>query len=56
MPTAVSREKHSCKLCLAGREKAALSKVKAIYDLTGRKIDVPTKGIYIINRKKVLVK
>ena len=28
MPTAVSREKHSCKLCLAGREKAALSKRK----------------------------
>ena len=56
MPTAVSREKHSCKLCLAGREKAALSKVKTNYDLTGRKIDVPTKGIYIINGKKTFIK
>ena len=30
--------------------------VKGIYDLIGRKIDVPTKGIYIINGKKILVK
>ncbi|MBQ2787605.1 MAG: hypothetical protein IJF00_06585, partial [Bacteroidaceae bacterium] len=27
-----------------------------IYDLTGRRIENPTKGIYIINGKKVLVK
>ena len=31
--------------------------VKAIYDLTGRKIETITKGgIYIVNGKKVLVK
>ena len=36
-----------------GRRK---SKVKAIYDLQGRKIETPDKGIYIINGKKVLVK
>ena len=27
-----------------------------IYDLQGRKIENPTKGIYIINGKKVFVK
>ena len=31
-------------------------KVKAIYDLQGRKIENPTKGIYIIDGKKTLVK
>ena len=31
-------------------------KVKAIYDLQGRKIENPTKGIYIINGKKTLIK
>ncbi len=30
--------------------------IKAIYDLTGRKIETPNKGIYIINGKKLLVK
>ena len=30
--------------------------VKAIYDLQGRKVAEPTKGIYIIDGKKVLVK
>ena len=30
--------------------------VKGIFDLAGRKVDNPTKGIYIINDKKVLVK
>ena len=30
--------------------------VKAVYDLQGRKIANPTKGIYIINGKKMLVK
>ena len=30
--------------------------VKAVYDLQGRKIANPTKGIYIINGKKVLIK
>ena len=31
-------------------------KVKGIFDLQGRKIENPSKGIYIINGKKVLVK
>ncbi len=31
-------------------------KVKTIYDLQGRKIENPTKGIYIINGRKVLIK
>ena len=30
--------------------------VKAIYDLQGRKVDTSSKGLYIINGKKVLVK
>lgn len=30
--------------------------VKAIYDLQGRRVDFPSKGIYIIDGKKVLVK
>ena len=30
--------------------------VKAVYDLQGRKVENPTKGIYIINGNKVLVK
>ena len=29
---------------------------KAIYDLSGRKVETPTRGIYIIGGKKVLVK
>ena len=32
------------------------AKSKAIYDLTGRKVESPTRGIYIIDGKKVLVK
>ncbi len=31
-------------------------KVKGIYDLQGRKIDTPTKGLYIIDAKKTLIK
>ena len=31
-------------------------KVKTIYDLQGRKVNTPSKGLYIINGKKVLVK
>ena len=30
--------------------------VKAIYDLQGRKVETPSKGIYIVDGKKVLVK
>ena len=30
--------------------------VKAVYDLAGRRIENPTRGIYIIDGKKVLVK
>jgi hypothetical protein len=32
------------------------NEVKAIYDLTGRRVEVAERGIYIINGKKVLVK
>ena len=31
-------------------------KIKAIYDLQGRKVDAPTKGIYIIDGKKIIFK
>ena len=31
-------------------------KVKTVYDLQGRKVENPAKGIYIVNGKKVLVK
>lgn len=31
-------------------------KVEAVYDLQGRKVETPAKGLYIINGKKVLVK
>ena len=30
--------------------------VKTIYDLQGRKVEVPSKGLYIINGKKVFIK
>ena len=30
--------------------------VKTVYDLQGRKVEVPTKGIYIVNGNKVLIK
>ena len=36
--------------------KAENGNVKTIYDLQGRKVDTPSKGLYIINGKKVLVK
>ena len=36
--------------------KAENGNVKAIYDLQGRKVDTPSKGIYIIDGKKVLIK
>ena len=36
--------------------KGESGKVKTIYDLTGRKVENPAKGIYIINGNKVLVK
>ena len=39
-----------------GEVKGENGEVKAIYDLTGRKVEGPTKGIYIIDGKKVLVK
>jgi hypothetical protein len=31
-------------------------KVEAVYDLQGRKVNAPAKGIYIVNGKKILVK
>ena len=36
--------------------KGETEKVKGIYDLTGRKVEIPTRGIYIINGKKTLIK
>ena len=35
--------------------KAENGNVEVIYDLLGRKVDVPSKGLYIINGKKVVV-
>ncbi len=31
-------------------------KVKSIYDLQGRRVEAPTKGLYIIDGKKILIK
>ena len=31
-------------------------KVKGFYDLQGRKVETPTRGIYIINGKKIFIK
>lgn len=39
-----------------GEVKGEDGKVKTIYDLQGRKVEVPSKGLYIIDGKKVLVK
>ena len=36
--------------------KTESGKVKAIYDLQGRKVEYPTNGIYIVDGKKVFVK
>ena len=36
--------------------KSEKGKVKTVYDLQGRKVETPSKGIYIIDGKKVLVK
>ena len=36
--------------------KSETGKVKAIYDLQGREVKTPSKGIYIINGKKVMIK
>jgi hypothetical protein len=36
--------------------KAESGKVKAIYDLQGRKVVTPKKGLYIIDGKKVFIK
>ena len=40
----------------SGNVKTENGEVKTIYDLQGRKVDTPSKGLYIINGKKVLVK
>ena len=32
------------------------AKVKGVYDLQGRKVEAPTRGIYIINGKKIFIK
>ena len=39
-----------------GEVKGESSEVKGVYDLTGRRVNNPANGIYIINGKKVLVK
>ena len=39
-----------------GKLKGESGEVKAIYDLSGRVVENPTSGIYIINGKKVVVK
>ena len=36
--------------------KTESGKVKTVYDLQGRRVDTTSKGLYIINGKKVLVK
>ena len=36
--------------------KGESGKVKAIYDLQGRKVETPSKGIYIVDGKKVIFK
>ena len=36
--------------------KGESGEVKTVYDLQGRKVDTPSKGIYIINGKKVIIK
>ena len=36
--------------------KGESGKVKAIYDLQGRKVETPSKGLYIIDGKKVMIK
>lgn len=43
-------------LAIRGVEKDNKQESKDIFDLTGRKVERPTKGIYIINGQKVLVK
>ena len=39
-----------------GKLKGESGDVKTVYDLQGRKVDTPSKGIYIINGKKVIIK
>ena len=41
---------------VVGEVKGENLKVKDVYDLSGRKVTDPTKGIYIVNGKKVLLK
>ena len=36
--------------------KAESGKVKGVYDLQGRKVENPSKGIYIIDGKKMFIK
>ena len=37
-------------------EEAECERVQTIYDLQGRKVEVPSEGLYIINGKKVMIK
>ena len=40
----------------SGNVKTENGEVKTVYDLQGRKVDTPSKSIYIINGKKVIIK
>ena len=40
----------------SGNVKTENGEVKTVYDLQGRKVDTPSKNIYIINGKKVIIK
>jgi hypothetical protein len=40
----------------SGNVKCEIGEVKTVYDLQGRKVDTPSKSIYIINGKKVIIK
>ena len=41
---------------MAEKDIAASPMMRQFYDLQGRKVEVPSEGIYIINGKKVVVK
>lgn len=60
----ISRETHAiCKITLRGEFSSSIQniyipsyEVDVYYDITGRKVKNPTKGLYIINGKKVFIK
>jgi hypothetical protein len=53
----------SVKVTLATNEAAGIQDLKLstanslqVFDLQGRRVDNPTKGLYIVNGKKVIIK